>query len=129
MMAIRIDGVVNPPWGIHGGKSGRTGRIVVNPGRADERALAPLSDGNMLKKGDVVRIETGGGGGWGHPFDRDPAMVLEDVLGGFVTPEAAATEYGVAVAGGRVDAAATGRLRAARPAVKAFHRGEYRDAL
>jgi N-methylhydantoinase B len=99
MMAIRIDGVVNPPWGIHGGKSGRVGRIVVNPGRPDERALAPLSDGNMLKKGDVVRIETGGGG-LGHPYDREPAMVLEDVLGGFVTPEAAAAEYGVVVAGG-----------------------------
>jgi N-methylhydantoinase B len=56
-------------------------------------------------------------------------MVLEDVLGGFVTPGAAAAEYGVVVEAGRVDAAATARLRADRPAVKAFHRGEYRDAL
>ena len=37
-----------------------------------ERALKPLSDGNVLKAGDVIRLETGGGGGWGHPFDREP---------------------------------------------------------
>ncbi|MFN3937691.1 MAG: hydantoinase B/oxoprolinase family protein [Gemmobacter sp.] len=128
MLAIRIDGVDNPPWGIHGGKSGRRGRIVVNPGRPDARELKPLSDGNMLTRGDVVRIETGGGGGWGHPHDRDPAAVLEDVLGGFVTAEAAAAEYGVAVTDGRLDAAGTAALRACRPPVRMFHRGDYRDA-
>ncbi|MFN6978188.1 MAG: hydantoinase B/oxoprolinase family protein, partial [Gemmobacter sp.] len=129
MLAIRIDGVVNPPWGIHGGKSGRVGRIVVNPGTAQERELKPLSDGNMLKRGDVVRIETGGGGGYGHPFDRDPEAVLEDVRAGLVSLVAAASEYGVAIARGAVDAGATAVLRANRPAAKAFHRGEYRDAL
>ncbi len=44
----------------------------------------------MLKKGDVVRIETGGGGGCGHPFDRETAHVLEDVLAGLVSPEGGA---------------------------------------
>jgi N-methylhydantoinase B len=83
----------------------------------------------MLKKGDVVRIETGGGGGHGHPFDRDPAHVLEDVLSGLVSPGAAAADYGVAIRGRTVDADETARLRADRPAVKAFHRKEYLDAL
>ena len=129
MLGIRIDGVENPPWGIAGGKSGRPGRIVLNPGTAAERVLPPLSDGTMLSKGDVVRIETGGGGGYGHPFDRDPARVLEDVLGGLVSAEAARGDYGVAVAGPAVDAVETARLRAHRPDVKAFHRKEYRDAL
>jgi N-methylhydantoinase B len=129
MLAIRIDGVQNPPWGIAGGKSGRTGRIVLNPGTPSERELPPLSDGTMLKKGDVVRIETGGGGGHGHPFDRDPAHVLEDVLSGLVSPGAAAADYGVAIRGRAVDADETARLRADRPAVKAFHRKEYLDAL
>ncbi|MCC5983442.1 MAG: hydantoinase B/oxoprolinase family protein [Rhodobacteraceae bacterium] len=129
VLGIRIDGVQNPPWGIAGGMSGRTGRIIVNPGTPDERELAPLSDGNPLRKGDIVRIETGGGGGYGHPFDRDPARVLDDVLGGIVSPEAAARDYGVAIADGRVDTAATAALRAKRPPVKAFHRKEYLDAL
>jgi N-methylhydantoinase B len=129
VLGIRIDGVQNPPWGIAGGMSGRTGRVVVNPGTPNERELAPLSDGNRLRKGDIVRIETGGGGGHGHPFDRDPARVLDDVLGGIVSPAAASRDYGVAISGGRVDTAATEALRAKRPPVKAFHRKEYLDAL
>ncbi len=85
MLAIRIDSVKNPPWGMAGGMAGGTGRAVVNPGTNHERILQPLSDGNMLRRGDVLRIETGGGGGYGHPFDRPPQSVLDDVLGGFVT--------------------------------------------
>ena len=70
VLAVRIDSVKNPPWGIDGGMAGGTGRAVVNPGTNHERVLAPLSDGNVLKRGDILRIETGGGGGHGHPFDR-----------------------------------------------------------
>jgi N-methylhydantoinase B len=129
VLAVRIDGITNPPWGIAGGMSGGSGRVVLNPGMADERGLAPLSDGNRLRKGDVLRIETGGGGGRGHPHDRPPEAVLEDVLGGFVSEEAARRRYGVAIADGAIDAAETARLRAERPKVRAFHRNEYVDAL
>ena len=68
-----------------GGHAAGTGRCIVNPGRPDERVLPPLSDGNIVKRGDIVRVETGGGGGWGHPFDREPERVLADVRGGFVS--------------------------------------------
>ena len=129
VLGIRIDGVQNPPWGIDGGKGGGAGRIVVNPGLPNEQELHPLSDGNPLVKGDILRIETGGGGGHGHPFDRPPDAVLRDVLGGFVSADAAARDYGVSVANGAVDTDATARLRAARPEVKAFHRKEYVDVL
>ncbi|RAI00151.1 methylhydantoinase [Acuticoccus sediminis] len=129
MLSIRIDSVKNPPWGYAGGMSGGPGRVVVNPGTPAERELAPLSDGNAIKKGEILRIETGGGGGYGHPFDRPEADVLEDVLGGFVTAEAAARHYGVVVADGTLDAAATAARRAERPAVAAFHRNEYVDVL
>jgi len=129
-LGIRIDGVENPPWGIDGGMSGGVGRIVVNPGTDNEAVLPVLSDGNILRKGDVVRIETGGGGGHGHPFDRDPAAVLEDVLGGLVSVGAAARDYGVIIIGdGRVDDPATAVRRANRPAARAFHRKEYVDAI
>ncbi len=87
MLSIRIDSVANPPWGVAGGQNGRGGRCVINPGRADERELEPLSDGTILKRGDIMRIETGGGGGWGHPFDREAALVLADVRGGFVSAQ------------------------------------------
>jgi N-methylhydantoinase B len=129
MIAIRIDSVKNPPWGIHGGKSGRHGIAVVNPGTPDEVHLKPLSDGNMLKKGDIFRIETGGGGGYGHPYDRPDGEVMSDVRGGFVTAQAARAEYGVVTDGDALDAAATLVLRANRPEVGRFYRQEYVNVL
>jgi len=129
VLAVRIDSVKNPPWGIDGGMSGGTGKAIVNPGTDRERMLAPLSDGNKLVRGDILRIETGGGGGHGHPFDRPLAKVLEDVLGGYVSPEAARTLYGAEIVGSRIDEVATKRLRAQRPATSRFHRKDYVDAL
>jgi N-methylhydantoinase B len=129
VLALRIDGVTCPPWGVAGGQSGRPGRAVLNPGTPGERALPPLSDGNRLRRGDILLIETGGGGGHGHPYDRPEADVLEDVAGGFVSEGAAARDYGVAIRDGVVDAAATVALRRDRPAAKAFHRGTYADVL
>ncbi|CDN57513.1 N-methylhydantoinase B (plasmid) [Neorhizobium galegae bv. officinalis bv. officinalis str. HAMBI 1141] len=129
MLAVRIDSVKNPPWGINGGMGGGTGRVTINPGRPDQRMVPPLSDGNRLVKGDVLRMETGGGGGYGHPFDRNLDAILEDVLGGFVSVESAERLYGVVVKGTKVDHAATATLRANRPATRAFHRQEYVDVL
>ncbi len=127
-LAVRIDGVANPPWGFAGGMGGGPGRAVVNPGAPDERLLAPLSDGNLLRRGDILRIETGGGGGHGHPHDRPAAAVAADVAGGFVSEAAAHSLYGVALRDGVVDPAGTARLRAARPDAARFHRKEYADA-
>jgi N-methylhydantoinase B len=130
--SIRIDGVSKPAWGVYGGKNGGAGRAVVNPGTPKERELEPFSDGNVLRRGDVLRLETGGGGGWGHPWDRDPKLVLDDVLGGFVSREAAEREYGVLLSedGEAVDEPATRERRAHRPPMEGlFHRETYRDEL
>jgi N-methylhydantoinase B len=131
MVSMRIDSVEHPPWGVAGGQAAGTGRCVVNPGRPDERLLRPLSDGNMVKRGDIVRIETGGGGGWGHPFDREPERVLADVRGGFVSRASAEEHCGVVLGGdGRsIDRIATESCRARRPQAKLFHRHGYRDVL
>ena len=131
LVSVRIDSVASPPWGTNGGKQAGVGGCIINPGRADERRLAPLSDGNKVRRGDVIRVETGGGGGWGHPYDREPERVLNDVLAGFVSPANALAEYGVVLTAGdgSVDAAATSRRRADRPQVELFHRGTYRKAL
>jgi N-methylhydantoinase B len=130
MLSIRIDSVDNPPWGVAGGQSGRGGRCVINPGRGDERMIVPMSDGTILRRGDVLRIETGGGGGHGHPFDRDPEQVQRDVRGGFVSRDSAREDYGVALSeDGTIDQAETERLRNRRFATKLFHRGAYHDVL
>jgi N-methylhydantoinase B len=130
-VSMRIDSVEHPPWGVAGGHAAGTGRCVVNPGRPDERTLRPLSDGNIVRRGDVVRIETGGGGGWGHPFDREPERVLADVRGGFVSRASAEENYGVVLAGDGLstDLAATAARRARRPDAKLFHRHGYHAAL
>ena len=130
--SIRIDGAEKPPWGVHGGHNGGPGRAVVNPGTPQERELDPFSDGNVVKRGEILRLETGGGGGWGHPFDRNPERVLKDVLGGYVSRDSAERDYGVILDadGEAVDTAATKARRTDRPTVGGmFHRYGYRDIL
>jgi N-methylhydantoinase B len=128
MLSNRAGGPDFPPWGLKGGRNGGTTRYMINPGREDERVLPAMADGTMLRRGDILRIETGGGGGWGHPFDREPDQVRKDVMGGFVSAEKARDEYGVVLAGPRseIDEAATTALRRDRPAAELFHRFQYR---
>lgn len=131
MLAVRMDNVANPPWGVAGGKCGRSGRIVLNPGRADERQLPSMEDGIIVERGDVIRFETVGGGGNGHPFDREPERVLADVLGGFVGVDSARDDYGVILAAGgeSVDIEATQEhRRRLRWETRLFHRDGYFDA-
>ncbi|HYE94424.1 MAG TPA: hydantoinase B/oxoprolinase family protein [Terriglobales bacterium] len=127
IIAVRQDNILFPPAGVNGGHAGRPGTCVVNPGRPDERTLAPMSDGNVLRKGDVVRLSTSGGGGWGDPLDRPLERVARDVRGGFVSRDSAREDYGVVLdAAGVVDVAASERLRASKHVpVRMFHRGAY----
>ena len=101
------------PWGVHGGKCGANGRTILNPGTPEEKDVGRI-DALALRPGDVVRLLTAGGGGWGDPFERDPEAVLRDVRDGFASVEAAEREYGVAIVGGRIDRERTARRRAAR---------------
>jgi N-methylhydantoinase B len=94
-LSLRIDSTKQTPWGVAGGMNGRRGRATVNPGRADQKFLPALSDGTVLKRGDILRIETGGGGGHGHPFSRPPSAVRDDVRRGYVSVRAAREDYGV----------------------------------
>jgi N-methylhydantoinase B len=65
-----------------------------------------------IRRGDLVRLESPGGGGFGNPLQRDPALVARDVRLGYVSSESAARDYGVAVrADGSIDDAATAGLR------------------
>ncbi|HKK34792.1 MAG TPA: hydantoinase B/oxoprolinase family protein [Paracoccaceae bacterium] len=128
-LGIRIDNCRHPAFGVAGGLSGRGGRVIVNPGTPEERELPTLSDGSGLKKGDLLRIVTPGGGGWGFPGDRPAEDVLGDVLDGFVSEASARDDYGVVLTedGEAVDVAATAARRAAmpRPAAMFDRRGPY----
>jgi N-methylhydantoinase B len=86
-----------------------------------------MSDGNVIRKGDVVRLFTSGGGGWGDPLDRPAERVRRDVAGGFVSRESAREDYGVILdAQGTVDTTATEVLRdRKRGPIRMFHRNGY----
>lgn len=99
------------PWAIGGGVSGENNHVITNPGTEKERVAG--GHYRPMYEGEVLVNNSGGGGGWGDPFARDTDRVLEDVLDGYVSVEAAARDYGVAVdvEAGTVDEAETTRLR------------------
>ncbi|MBX3538490.1 MAG: hydantoinase B/oxoprolinase family protein [Chelatococcus sp.] len=129
-LMLRLTNCIHPPFGINGGMSGRAGRFTMNPGTPRERELPYLAEGVPMERGDILRIETPGGGGVGHPFDRPVDLVLRDVLGEFVGIESARDDYGVIVDldAEAVDLAATEALRRERRwPTKLVHRNGYYD--
>jgi N-methylhydantoinase B len=98
-------------WGLRGGGAGAPFRVTIDPGGAKERILPGLVDDEPIRAGEVVRIETTGGGGWGDPLERDPDLVALDVLQEKVSSASAKRDYGVVLDGSAVDSAATKRLR------------------
>ncbi|OPC79200.1 hydantoinase [Embleya scabrispora] len=115
-------------WGVKGGKAGRPFQVVIDPGGPNEREMEGLVDDEPVKAGEVIRIRTTGGGGWGDPLNRKTESVLRDVRWGKVSRAAAADDYGVVLTGEgdelAVDEAATEALResirTARPEVEPF---------
>ena len=101
------------PWGRLGGRPGARGYTLLNPGTPAERDIGKI-DVLQLGYGDVIRIGTPGGGGYGDPLERDPQDVAADVSRGLVSAASAAREYGVVLrSDASVDAAATQTCRAA----------------
>ena len=96
-------------WGVAGGGSG-----AVN-GNVGQRGDAVHDIGKRTvyrpEMGEVIRLWSGGGGGYGDPLTRDPALVARDVVDDLVTVERAREVYGVVLCDGAVDAAATARRR------------------
>jgi N-methylhydantoinase B len=97
VLTIRSDRRVHPPYGLSGGDSGgASANTLLSGGSEEELPGMPMAAIGM-RQGDVYRHVSAGGGGVGSPFERDPAQVLDDVLDGKVTVEAARRRYGVAV--------------------------------
>lgn len=101
-----------PGWGLGGGLAPPVARTTINPGRGDEERLGPIET-RKLKRGDVIRFERSGGGGYGAPVERAVAAVVEDVRNGYVSSAAAYESYGVVVDAdtGEADEAGTAKRR------------------
>jgi N-methylhydantoinase B len=101
-----------PPWGLRGGRPGQPSDTRLRqPGHTDFEHVELIRQ--PVPAGADAIIATAGGGGWGEPLERDPERVRRDVVDGYVSPEAAARDYGVILAPDslEVDAAATARRR------------------
>ena len=99
------------PWALGGGSEGQKNTVIIGLGTPDEREVH-VSD-NAFAPGGTITNFTGGGGGWGNPYEREAGKVAADVRQGLVSPERARADYGVAVdpVTFAVDDAATTALR------------------
>jgi N-methylhydantoinase B len=95
--SMRTDKHAIEPFGCDRGLAGGRGACVVNPGAVDEKRLPSRFGDYRLKQDDLLRVERPGGGGLGDPLERPVEKVLEDVRQGYVSPERAQANYGVAV--------------------------------
>ncbi len=111
-ISIHDDRWFTHPWGVNGGKPGARARKVLERPDGTTTILPNKADSIAVAEGDILHFITWGGGGWGDPLERDPALVAREVRQGLVTPEGA-RRYGVVCdAEGALDPAATDALRA-----------------
>jgi len=106
-LGIQAGRYVYPAEGLFNGKTGRKAQFLVNGTPGNPYGLT------QLKPGDVVTIDAPGGGGYSDPFERDPEMVLNDVIEGYVSIESARDDYGVVIdeSTKQIDWEATKRIR------------------
>lgn len=118
VFSLRSDKRAHPPHALAGGEPGQGPVNLLRTAGGEVTLPVLVTDGIPLKRGDVFFHMTPSGGGYGDPFTRDPAHVLEDVLEDKVSVARARDAYGVAITGNppHVDAAATAALRAVRTA-------------
>lgn len=125
-ISIHDDRWLTYPWGVNGGEPGmRSTKRLVRKDGTDEN-IPSKCDRVKVSPGDMLYFNTWGGGGWGDPFKRDPALVFADVERHLVT-EDGARRYGVVIEDGRLDLSATEKLRSRmadkRGATQLFDRG------
>jgi N-methylhydantoinase B len=107
---------IERPWGVDGGYEGSCNRLeVVRDGETIHGARMPTM---ALKRGDRVKLVTGGGGGFGDPWSRPVQEVAADIAGDYLSAGAARDLYGVEVSeNGEIDHLATSQVRGQRKAL------------
>jgi N-methylhydantoinase B len=119
-VSIHDDRWFVPPWGVNGGQPGARARKILEKPDGTQTIVANKLDRLEVAEGDILHFITWGGGGWGDPLDRDPALVGKEIRQGLVSPDGAKAYGVVADAQGQVDSDATemlrSKMRSSRPA-------------
>ncbi|MBR1231797.1 hydantoinase B/oxoprolinase family protein [Bradyrhizobium sp. AUGA SZCCT0182] len=107
---ITVERTECAPWGVADGQNGATPFVELRSADGTRRLLRK-SDVE-LNQGDVLRVVSGGGGGYGAGYFRDVESVLADVRDGYVSQESALRDYGVILnEQGDIDQPATAVMR------------------
>jgi N-methylhydantoinase B len=103
-----------PPFGVNGGREAALNRFVyeTDRGEATPPLVSKVTD-VRIRRGQKVRLETPGGGGFGDPATREPERVARDVRLGYISRKAAIRDYKVVLGDdGALDIEATALARA-----------------
>jgi N-methylhydantoinase B len=94
ILQMRTDRTRTQPWGLAGGQPGAFSKAtVVLSGKEREIRKETL----QMKRGDILRVQVSGAGGWGNPLERNIELVRDDVLNAKITARRARNVYGVVV--------------------------------
>jgi N-methylhydantoinase B len=97
MVQTNLDRTKFPPGGVQGGNQAAPGRFtLVNRQTGEQRSIGK-EKGLSLAPGDLLCVETGGGGGYGVPAQRPLSLIQRDLDAGYVSAEAAERDYGVKI--------------------------------
>lgn len=136
VMSYSCDRARSVTWGVDGGLPSVPHGVTLERSGERPRFLGAVLSGVPVRPGDRFSRPSAGGGGLGDPLERDPVLVVEDVIDGYVTPEGAARDYGVAVEPvdpeideWRIDESATRERRASMRAARAGWLAEDAEAV
>ncbi|MCP3761350.1 hydantoinase B/oxoprolinase family protein [Domibacillus sp. A3M-37] len=110
-ISLEGDGHKYAPWGFSGGSEGFVGNVILNYGTEKEKSLPSKLPNMVMKEGDTILLTGPSGGGYGDPFERDPNLVLHDVIDGYISLSNAEEAYGVVIEEGNVNVEKTMALR------------------
>jgi N-methylhydantoinase B len=97
MVQTNLDRTKFPPWGVQGGREAKPGRFTLVEAQSHAMRSIGKEKGLALAPGDLLCVETGGGGGYGPPTGRALAAIQRDLDAGYVSPQAAEQDYGVTI--------------------------------
>ncbi len=114
-VSVEGEGHIYPPWGFDGGDEGKTSAVTFRRKNGEELQIPSKLPNMGAMAGDRVIMIGPCGGGYGDPLERDPRMVVEDVIDGYISKETADKDYGVIITDAmEVDEAGTTEARGRR---------------